>query len=85
MERARPLKIIFRITIQTEMPTEVSTEQQAHSSGGWTLDGEYVPAGKKRGDAQGEASRGEERGDGGEPRCKRRWLGVKGLDADAGC
>ena len=66
------------------MPIEVSTEQQAHSSGGWTLDGEFVPTGKKRADAQVEASRGEERGDG-ELRCKRRWLGVKGLDADAGC
>ena len=66
------------------MPIEVSTEQQ-HALSGWTLDGEYVPAGKKRGDAQEEASRGEERGDGGEARCKRRWLGVKGLDADAGC
>ena len=36
------------------MPIEASTEQQSHS-GGWTLDGEYVPAGKKRGDAQEEA------------------------------
>lgn len=60
------------------MPTEASTEQQA-LGGGWTLDGEYEPAGKKRGGA--EASRGEERADG-EPRCKRRWLGVKGLDAE---
>jgi hypothetical protein len=65
------------------MPIEVSTAQQSRS-GGWTHDGEYVAAGKKRGDAQ-EASRGEERGEDGEPRCKRRWLGVKGLDAEADC
>lgn len=62
------------------MPIEASTEQQARSGGGWTLEGEYVPVGKKRDDAQ-EASRGEEPGDG-EPRCKRRWLGVKGLDGE---
>ena len=62
------------------MPIEASTEQQQARSGGWTREGEYVAAGKKRGDAQ-EASQGEERGDG-EPRCKRRWLGVKGLDGE---
>ena len=57
------------------MPIEASTEQQqSHSSGGWTLDGEYVPAGKKRGDA--EASEGEA--------CKARYRGIKGLDGECG-
>lgn len=46
------------------------------SSTGWTVDGEYVEGGKKRGDA--EASEAEQQ----THLPRRSWRGVKGLDGE---